>query len=346
MTMKRIFAMTTPGLEEVGAAELETVRDVAITETDYRRLAALCTEESLAALLDLRTLDDVYIESATWEGIRHTRDTLKVLEEYCRGLDLKPDAKTCAGIRPIPPRPTFSVTASFISKRNYNTDEIKAAVAAGITAFHPWQYTEDDREADLNMRLFVMYETGYVGLRLGKHPLHERGYERIERPGALKPTIAAAMLQLAHVRKGMQLLDPCCGTGTILIEGAQIGAVARGGDIQPQAVSAARSNISAAGVLAKVEKWDARVLPLRDGSVDRIVTNLPWGKQISLEEEMAAFYRDVCREMERVLAPGGRLAVLTSVPELLHFTQLHAQEPVVISLFGERPTIALYRAIP
>ena len=82
------------------------------------------------------------------------------------------------------------MTASFIGKRNYNGDELKRSAAAGVETRCGWDYTTDDREADLNIRLFIVNEIAYVGVRLGKHPLHERAYKRIERPGALKPSIA------------------------------------------------------------------------------------------------------------------------------------------------------------
>ncbi len=342
--MKSIFGMTSYGLEAVGAEELAEVPGITVTETDYRRITAQCDESALAALLDLRTLDDLYIDIATWDNIKHTRDMLPELEERFRKLDLKLAAKTCAMVRPIPAEPIFSVTSSFVGKRNYNTDEIKTAVAEAITIRQNWRYTPDDREADLNVRLFIVKETAYIGLRLGKHPLHERDYKRIERPGALKPSVAAAMLRLADVQPGMKLLDPCCGTGSILIEGSRMGATAHGGDIEAEAVKATQSNIAAAKVQVEVEKWDARKLPLADHSTDRIVTNLPWGRQIAVDDELVSFYGDVCREMERVLAPGGKLAVLTSLPHLVKFKGLQPDQAIDIALFGQHPTIAIYTA--
>jgi tRNA (guanine6-N2)-methyltransferase len=141
---------------------------------------------------------------------------------------------------------------------------------------------------------------------------------------------------------GRTLLDPCCGAGTILIEGALMGAVAMGGDSDPEAISAAHTNASAAGASVDIQTWDARALPLQDESVDRIVTNLPWGRQIVVDEPLERFYEDVCAEMERVLAPGGRIAVLTSTSQLLRFKHLRQQRAIEISLFGQNPTIALY----
>ena len=45
----------------------------------------------------------------------------------------------------------------------------------------------------------------------------------------------------------------------------------------------ARANAAAAGVDVPIEQWDARALPLPDRSVERVVTNLPWGRQVAVD---------------------------------------------------------------
>jgi tRNA (guanine6-N2)-methyltransferase len=339
--MNSFFALTTRGLEQVGAAEIAEIPGVTVIETGYRRVAARI-EESPGQLLNLRTVDDLYVYIGTWQGVGHTRDMLGVIEQWSEQLDLTTAAQVCATVRSMSPQPLFSVTASFVGKRNYSTDEIKNVVANGIYASQGWTYTGNDREADLNLRVFIEHEIAYVGLRLGKSPLHERAYKQVQRAGSLKPSVASAMLRLVDVKPGMRLLDPSCGVGTILIEGATIGAIAQGGDIDPEAVAASRANADAAGFVIKVSEWDARKLPLEDQSVERVVTNLPWGKQIKIDDDLGWFYRELCAEMERVLMPAGRVAILTSTPHLLQFDQLRLKDTIEISLFGQTPTIHLY----
>ncbi len=335
--MTDVFALTTRGLEGVSAAEMAALPGVTIRESAYRRVAAAC-DDALAPLLSLRTVDDVYLDAATWTGIAHTRDALAVLQWYATQLDLSSAAEQIGGLRLLPPEPRYSITASFVGRRNYSSDEIKRTVAEGIGSMLDWRYSADDREADLNLRLFIEHETAYVGVRLGEHPLHERAYKVAERAGSLKPPVAAALLRLADVQSGMRLLDPCCGSGTILIEAALIGAAAQGGDLDAEAVEAARANAAAAGANVRIDQWDARALPLPDGSVDRVVTNLPWGRQVAVDEMLATLYAGVCREIERVLAPGGRVAVLTSLPQHVGFASLQPVDAIEISLFGQTPT--------
>jgi tRNA (guanine6-N2)-methyltransferase len=339
--MNEIFALTTRGLEAVSADELAEIPGVTVIETAYRRVAAN-VEGSPESLLHLRTVDDVYVYMETWHGMRHTRDMLSVIEQWSEQLDVQMAAQVCASLRPVRPQPLFSVTASFVGKRNYSADEIKNAVANGIYTSQGWTYTGNDRDADFNLRVFIEHEVAYVGMRLGKSPLHERAYKQEQRAGSLKPSVAAAMLRLADVKPGMPLLDPCCGVGTILIEGAAIGAIAQGGDMDAEAVTAAQAN--AAAFTIQIQKWDARELPLEAQTVARIVTNLPWGKQITIDDDLGRFYREVCGEMERVLIPAGRVAVLTSTPHLLQFDQLQLENAIEISLFGQTPTINVYTA--
>src|SRR5579875_2808666 len=96
----------------------------------------------------------------------------------------------------------------------------------------------------------------------------------------------------------MTVLDPCCGSGTILIEAALQGASVYGGDSDPRALDAARTNIAAAGVQASVQGWDAQALPLADASIDRVICNLPWGRQVAIQEQThAMLYRRIITEM-------------------------------------------------
>ena len=50
--------------------------------------------------------------------------------------------------------------------------------------------------------------------------LHKRGYRANSNEAPIKETLAAAMADLARLRHYHTLYDVCCGSGTILIEGA------------------------------------------------------------------------------------------------------------------------------
>jgi tRNA (guanine6-N2)-methyltransferase len=379
--MLSVFAVTARGLESVAAEEMAAA-GLRVEESGYRRVRAVC-QGPLAPLLALRTVDDLFLEVETWLGVDRPRSALDVVREMSSQLNLYIALAVCGDLRPVRQPPVFSVTASFVGRRNYTADELKLACAAGIKAAHyGWVYTSDDRDADLNVRLFIEHETAHVGVRLAAEPLQNRPYKDAHIPGSLKPPVAAALGWLAGVRgdaDGLRLVDPCCGAGTILIEAARGGAAAVGGDIDPQAVTATRVNAaraqrhgedredasdpepvrswkavrtrasqteprapqapSAAGFSLCLHRWDARRLPLANGSVPMLATNPPWGRKVNLEAAMTRFYARLGAEVARVLAPGGRAVVLTHAPRLVRAWPLQVVRRMEISVYGQTPVV-------
>lgn len=280
---------------------------------------------------------------ARWTDIGRTRANLARLGSLAADLELYTAARVCALVRPLPTPPEFSLSVSFVGKRNYTSAEIKTVLANAITGtYRAWVYRQDDRAADLNIRVFLEHETARVGVRLTRRPLHERGYQLAHLPGTLKPSVAAALVRLAGARPGRRMLDPCCGSGTLLIEATLRGVRACGGDNSEFAVNAARANITAAGLAIPVHQWDARSLPLADATIDCIITNPPWGHQVPVNEDLSSLYRSLLAQMRRVLAPAGRLVLLTLEPGKIDASDLILLGKRKISLFGQRPTILVF----
>ena len=340
--VNKIFAVTTRGLEPICAAELAAVPGVTMGQIAYRRIFATCSE-ALSPLLGLRTVEDIFLYVATWSGMGRTRSTLQTITTMSAQLPLDRMASICAQVRSLPEDPIFSVTANFVGRRNYNSDEIKQACAEGVTSRLGWTYSEDDSLASLNLRIFLEGETAVIGVRLGERSLSKRMYKHSHVPGSLKPTVAAAMAALVGVRAGMRVLDPCCGAGTILIESQAHQAEALGGDMELQAVKAAKDNAQEAQVKVHVQLWDALALPVANQSADRVISNLPWGRAVQTSGTVESLYAGIGREIGRVLAPGGQAALLTNQPALVQLPGLKCESRIEISLFGQTPTILVWR---
>src|SRR5262249_39170914 len=84
-----------------------------------------------------------------------------------------------------------------------------------------------------------------------------------------------------------------------------------GGDIDPSALRAARGNLQRLGPTNFI-RWDATGLPLPDHSVDCILSNPPFGKQLERPEGIRHFYAGLARELDRVLIPHGQAVLLVS----------------------------------
>jgi tRNA G10 N-methylase Trm11 len=137
-------------------------------------------------------------------------------------------------------------------------------------------------------------------------------------------------------RTGLDLLDPCCGSGTILAEAAAVGWPVRGFDADPQAVAIAGRNVPA----ARVEVGDARRLDLADGSVAACVSNLPFGRRYQPQERPDGWLRDVLAEVQRVTVSGTRVVLLVPrLPRAATAERLHLAERLPIRLLGLPTTI-------
>jgi len=84
----------------------------------------------------------------------------------------------------------------------------------------------DTRWPDLAIALHLGPERAVISVDTSGEPLFKRGWREDKGDAPLKETLAAAMLAAAGWRgtpeAGGALHDPCCGSGTIAIEAAQI----------------------------------------------------------------------------------------------------------------------------
>lgn len=97
---------------------------------------------------------------------------------------------------------------------------------------------------------------------------------------SLPARLARAIVNLT-ASPGDRLLDPCCGTGTIILEAAQMGVTVVGYDVNVRMVGATRKNLKHYGLSAEVHLGDARLI---SGRYDAVVTDFPYG--IGLDGDM------------------------------------------------------------
>ena len=134
-------------------------------------------------------------------------------------------------------------------------------------------------------------------------------------PWSTNLIVAEVLVRLAKIRPGHRVLDPFCGTGTIprAVRRRDPNARVVGADHDPYALElAARNGAHGSLVLAT-----ATALPLAAGTVDRVVANLPFGKQVGSHRENRALYPAAFDEIARVLTQDGRVVLLTEDKRLL-----------------------------
>lgn len=339
----RYFARVTAGTESLAWQEIGQIAGIQRLQTDYRRLD-FEYDGSPADLLALRSVDDVYVFAGRLHPIDHTRASLQHITDGIRALDFYRAFNVCRTIGSFPKHPRYTVTASLLGKRNYSRYEVAEAVHMGLSDYR-WQYVEnapaherDHAPVDLDIRILVEQDWLIAGIRLGAYPLHRRPYKLNSLPGSLKAPVAYCMCLAAELQPDDILLDPMCGAGTIPIEAASFGLRTIAADLNPDAARSTLQNVLNAGTKARIMIADARQLPIQSESVDCIVSNPAWGKQVSNPDALPALYADMMREFARVLRPNGRCVLLTDRGDLL-LTPMCLVSEQPISLYGSHPTI-------
>ena len=328
------YAQTMPGVEEIAWLE---VRDRLKTAAFQRYLFA--KEQNGIVVFDypgpaqdllrLRTTEDVFSQIAYYDDLTRLRRDLRTIGELIEKSEgVGRAVNDYLRIRRFSAPPTYRVISRQYGKFEYTRKDLTAVIWRALKARYPrWTPVADDAQVE-----FWANELGsqfLLGARLSDRTMRHRFERKVELPAALRPSVAAAMVWLTEPQPGEVFLDPMCGSGTILYERLQAGPAGRvlGGDIEPERVDAARKNVrgsrrkpGASDNAPDIRQWDARKLPLEDASVDKVATNLPFGKQLRASEQPAKLYPPVLAELERVVRPGGRIVLLTSEYDLIKET--------------------------
>jgi putative N6-adenine-specific DNA methylase len=80
----------------------------------------------------------------------------------------------------------------------------------------------DTRQPDVRVHGFISDDHCTLYLDTSGAPLYQRGFRQKTVDAPLKENLAAGILRLSGWQPGVALLDPMCGSGTFLIEAAQI----------------------------------------------------------------------------------------------------------------------------
>jgi 23S rRNA G2445 N2-methylase RlmL len=319
-----LYAMVHTGLEPIAADEIARELGGEVKKTT-RGFVVFRVNEITPELLKLRTTEDVFLMAWGSDSLAYDPGDLDTIRKWTAK---KPDwpalFKLHHLLRPkTKGRPTFNMICQMQGEHGYRRTDAREAFRAGLEGVIPrgWQFSNEN--AWLEIWLTLHGRTAVCGVRLSDRTMRHRTYKYEHIPASLRPTAAAAMARLAGIGPGMTVLDPMCGAGTILIEASEIGRRRRGdpiriigGDIDSNAVFVASQNTQRFGPI-DLARWDAADLPLPSESVDRIICNPPFGKQLSSPEEIGPLYEAAAWEWNRVLKAGGRAVLLVMEHDLL-----------------------------
>ncbi len=213
----------------------------------------------------------------------------------------------------------FKVIARLSGEHDFRRVDFKHAVETGVLEHgdHLWRLDEDN--AEVEFWATILRDEFIFTLRLSDDTMRFRDYKISHRPGSLRPSVAAALALVSNPKPDDVFLDPLCGTATVLIERAHFGryTMLLGGDSDRDTLEAARENIGPRYKPIEIRQWDAVALPLEDASVDKVVSNLPWGMKHGSHGDNRRLYPRLVAEFRRVLKPGGTMVLLSAEMRLM-----------------------------
>ena len=120
------------------------------------------------------------------------------------------------------------VSGEAITHARYAAQKVKDAIVDQFRDFALPRPSVDVEHPDLRLNLSLRKGRATLSVDLSGGPMHRRGWRREQNEAPLKENLAAAVLLRGGwpqlYRDGDALLDPMCGSGTLLIEGALIAA--------------------------------------------------------------------------------------------------------------------------
>jgi len=120
----------------------------------------------------------------------------------------------------------FVGTDERIRNSHFGALKVKDAIVDTIRQFAGDRPSIDTEAPDVRIHAWLHRKRVTVSLDLSGDPLHLRGLNRDGGPAPLKETLAAGILRYAgwhrHGPAGAPLVDPLCGSGTFLLEAADV----------------------------------------------------------------------------------------------------------------------------
>jgi len=144
-------------------------------------------------------------------GYRSEEDVYRIAYEL-RWSDWFDSARTI--------RVDASATKSPLTSLNFVTLKIKDAICDKIRAFSGRRPSVDTRAPDIPIQSHLTDREFTLYLDTTGAPLFKRGRRLAAGEAPLRENLAAGILRLAGWEPGVPLLDPMCGSGTILLEAA------------------------------------------------------------------------------------------------------------------------------
>ncbi|MEG2633742.1 MAG: class I SAM-dependent RNA methyltransferase [Oscillospiraceae bacterium] len=343
MTTFKAVATCGFGLESVLAFEIRRLGMQSVEVSDGRITFDATGEQIAQANIWLRTAERVLIILAQYTA--ETFDELFDGAQQVRWGDVL--SKTDAF--PVKGYTMQSVLTSVPACQSI----IKKSVVERMKKDYGTQFLPENERVSKRIQFSIVKDMCTIMLDTSGDGLHKRGYRPLMNEAPIKETLGAGICDFAHVFPESCVVDPFCGSGTLVIEAAlrakniapglnrifagegysflgdgvfkNAKAEARlmirkdaefigfGSDIDPEAIAIANANAKRAGVSDCVSFDIGNATELVSRPNDIIIANPPYGERLMSEQEVERLYTLFGRNMSKQKFKG--LYLISSHPE-------------------------------
>jgi 23S rRNA G2445 N2-methylase RlmL len=337
----KALAITHKGLED-------------ISETEIKELIKKDTEKQLGCVIfETNSFDDLALVCYKAQSIKK----LVLLLDSKEVKSIK-DIKTIIK-KNVPElknyineEKTFAVRCLKLDNEDLLTDEICLEAADSISI----NSRVNLKNPDAIVFIYLAEKICYLGIDLSGEDLSKRDYRIYVHQEALKATIAYSLLRISNYTQKDIILDPFCGSGTILIEAAlfatnfspnfyskekfaflklkeidlnkfdakkELKGKLIGYDKELRHVVAAKKNAKIAGIEDTIEfsrceiEWIDTKIKIKEKSIDKIITNPPNLTKRINENVIGKLYTQLFYQADFILKTKGTVTVITKTEELM-----------------------------
>ncbi len=208
--MNSLFASTARGLEELLKTELDALgaQDLQVVQGGVH----------------FRADDRVMYQSLLWS--RLASRILLPLGEFgvWSDLDLYVGAQSIPWTEMFDSNTSFAIhfsgTNEVIRNSQFGALRIKDAIVDSFTRQNLERPSVDREQPGIRINAWLNKDRVSIALDLSGDALHQRGYRQQTGQAPLKETLAAAIVMRSGWQSTTPLIDPMCGSGTLLLEAA------------------------------------------------------------------------------------------------------------------------------
>ncbi len=253
----RYFAQVSEGMEGMAQSELEALGATDLTP-GFRGLSFRADPRTLYKTAYLSRLIQKIIAPLMVFDCHST----KYLYQRAKNLPWT-DFLTPAG--------TFVISANVSNSRIRHSQYAALCLKDAIADHFREQCGERpsvERDApDVRFHLYIHDNRATIGLEVSGGSLHKRGYRRIGHEAPIQETVAAAIIRLAEWDGERPLVDPMCGSGTLLCEALMHYCRIPAGYLRPRFGFESLPDYDAATWAEVRAEAQARIRPLPEGLI-------------------------------------------------------------------------------